>query len=180
MKKKLVDSSDWQRLIRKRYKQTYVNNEEYSGYISILYIDKVKEPLIILMEDMQLCLAKDGYKWVKFVPDNSNYAVITMYDSNDTLIQWYFDIIDKSGIDEDGKLFFDDLYLDVAVLPQKGMFLLDEDELEEALNEDIITMEQYKLAYKSVKALMSEIENNNNNIINDSKKYLEYMENLLQ
>lgn len=178
MKRKLVDSSDWQRVIKKRYHETYLDNEEYKGHIAILYIDKVKKPLIVTLENKQYCLADDGYKWVKFVPDNLKYAVIAMYDSNSTVVQWYFDIIHQSGIDEEGKLFFDDIYLDVVVFPQGGIFLLDEDELEEALNEEIITKEQYDLAYKSANTLMQEVKSGNNHIINNSDKYLEYIESM--
>ncbi len=178
MKRKLVDGSDWQRIIEKKYKQTYIDSEDYKGHIAIIYIDKVKEPLNVTMGNKKYSLADDGYKWVKFLPDNLNYAAIAMYDSNNSIVQWYFDIINQSGLDEEGKLFYDDVYLDVVVFPQQDIFLLDEDELEEALIKEIITKEQYDLAYKTARDLMEEIKSKNNHIINSSYKYLEYMENI--
>lgn len=179
MKRKLVDTSDWKRILEKRYKQTFIENENYKGYISILYIDKVKEPFIVTLDNKKYCLADEGYIWVKYVPEESNYAVLGIYDKDENLIEWYFDVIKGTGITDEGKLYFDDLYLDIVVYPTGEIQLLDEDELEEALNDGIITKEEYDLAYKETKRLMKEIEEGKNHIINNSEKYFEYIKDLV-
>ncbi|WP_202708818.1 DUF402 domain-containing protein [Sporosalibacterium faouarense] len=175
MKRKLVDSSDWERLIKRRYKQKYIENNEFKGYVSILYIDKIEEPLIVKFEGSTLQLANDGYIWVKYLPVDYNYAVIAMYDHEYNLIQWYFDIIKEHGVNEDGKLYFDDLFLDVVVLANGEVFLLDEDELEEALENGEITDGEYNLAYKEARKLIDQINNNSNYVINSRETYLKLM-----
>ena len=85
-------------------------------------------------------------------PDNSNYALTIMFDDNENLIEWYFDIAKKVGI-ENGVPYEDDLYLDMVITPQGSKLILDEDELQEALNRGEITKEDATLAYKTLEGL---------------------------
>jgi predicted RNA-binding protein associated with RNAse of E/G family len=141
-----------------------------------VYIDKVKEPLSVNMNGKEFCLADEGYIWLQHVPLNSNYAVTTMYNSNKEVVQWYFDVTKGNGISENGRVFFDDLYLDVVVTPSSEIVLFDEDELEEALEVNIITKEDYDLAYNEAKVIMNGIATDVQALMYFSNKYLEHME----
>ena len=66
--------------------------------------------------------------------------------------------------------YYEDLYLDVIV-KDDNIYVLDEDELEKALNEKRITADQYKLAKNTVDSLILEIKQNKN-IINLNIKEL--------
>lgn len=176
MKRKFIDKEEWARVLEKRFKYSYISNEDFNGYVSIVYIDKVKESLSVNMNGKDFCLADEGYIWLQHVPLNSNYAVTTMYNSNKEIVQWYFDVTKGNGVSEDGRVFFDDLYLDVVVIPSSEVILFDEDELEEALEVNIITKEDYDLAYDEANMIMNGIAKDVQALMNFSNKYLEYME----
>jgi predicted RNA-binding protein associated with RNAse of E/G family len=93
-----------------------------------------------------------------------------MFNENLEIVQWYFDIIKSSGLDERGIPYFDDLYLDVVALPPDDILLLDEDELEEALQCKDITKEDYDLAYEEAEQIISDIDVEK--LIKVSNKYL--------
>ena len=49
---------------------------------------------------------------------------------------------------------------------EENLYITDEDELEDALNQNIITRKQYDDAYKMANRLISEIQNGTNVFIN--------------
>lgn len=69
-----------------------------------------------------------------------------MLNQNDEILLWYIDMIADKGIDKDGVPYFDDLYLDLVVYPDRTIIEDDMDELEEALLVKDISKEQYSLA----------------------------------
>lgn len=172
MKRKYLDRLDWKRVIQRRYIEKFIDDKYFKGYLSLLYIDKAREPLVVNINQKELILVNDGYKWMQHMPLNKHYAVTTMIDNNNKIIQWYFDIIKGNGI-EDGRVYFDDLYLDIVHLPSKETLLLDEDELKDSLENRIITEEDYCLAYNEANKLLAEIERGENHIINSSMVYLD-------
>lgn len=128
----------------------------YNGYASIIHIDKVNERLAFSVEGRELCLGDNGYIWLTFLPDNSNWCMSAMYDDTGNIIEWYFDITNKNGIDEQGNPYQDDLYLDVILLPDGTISKLDEDELENALNNGEITKQEFDMAYEVCDSLINE------------------------
>jgi uncharacterized protein len=67
----------------------------------------------------------------------------------------------------------DDLYLDVVVLSDGAIMVLDEDELQEALETKDITQEDYEMAYSIANDLIRRLEGNMEELIKFSNKYLE-------
>lgn len=176
MKRTFADRSSWTRVIEKRFRLTYIEEKDFKGHISIIYIDKVREPLVI--EGENICLANNGYIWMQHFPKDCNYALTTMFNEKHEVIQWYFDICNGNKISSLGIPYYDDLYLDVVLLPKGEMLLLDEDELEQALNDKDITKEQYELAYFEAKNIINKIKNVKEEIPLKSQWYLKYMESL--
>ncbi|MCR5664709.1 MAG: DUF402 domain-containing protein, partial [Oscillospiraceae bacterium] len=74
------------------------------------------------------------------------------FDDRGTLIEWYFDIAKSIGI-ENGIPFEDDLYLDMAIMPDGEKIILDEDELLAARNEGIISQDDLDGAYNTLREL---------------------------
>lgn len=175
MKRKHSDRADWFRLIKKEFTLNYIKNEEFDGYVSIIEIEKVREPLIKKMLGREVCVVDDGYIWLQHVPVDKHCALTTMYNSNMEIVEWYFDITKQNGVDENGIPYFDDLYLDVVVLPTSDILLLDEDELKAALDKKDITSEDYELAYKEAEILMNGLAGSEGKLIEFSNKYLEIM-----
>ncbi|WP_138205272.1 DUF402 domain-containing protein [Haloimpatiens lingqiaonensis] len=178
MKRKFADKENWIRVIKKRFKLKYVDNDDFKGYISAIYIDEVTEPLAKEVLGKKLLLADKGYMWMQQFPEGKNYALTTMVNDKKEIIQWYFDICREPKINRKGIPYFDDLYLDIVVLPKGELVILDGDELEEALKDGDIGIEEYKLAWNETKRLVREINEGKNIILNSSNKYLDYIERL--
>lgn len=128
----------------------------YNGYASIIKIEKVNRRLVLPVEGKELCLADNGYTWLTFLPDNSNWCMSAMYDEMGKIIEWYFDITKENGLDEHGNPYQNDLYLDAVLLPNGKILKLDEDELQEALNNGAITKQEFDMAYKVCGQIINE------------------------
>ncbi|MNJ65576.1 hypothetical protein D3C77_615940 [compost metagenome] len=59
---------------------------------------------------------------------------------------------------DQGVPWFDDLYLDIVVLKNRSVFLLDEDELDEALSKGMITVKDYDMATETAKHVLKRIK----------------------
>lgn len=178
MKRKFIDRDDWKRVLKKRYVQKYFDREGFKGYVSALYIEKVKQPLIKHMLGRDYCIADAGYIWLQHLPIDKNYAITTMYDSDDKIVQWYFDIIKANGV-IDGRPYFDDLYLDVVLLPNGQVLLLDEDELLAALSSADIDKNDYDMAYKEAKAIVNYVSSHVKEVTDFSNLYLKEIKSLI-
>ncbi|MBR3249290.1 MAG: GNAT family N-acetyltransferase [Clostridia bacterium] len=113
----------------------------------------------------------NNYKWLEFYDYSSKVKLTAIYDENNEIIEWYFDIARKIGKDN-GIPYEDDLYLDVVVTPKGEIILLDEDELKEAYNKREMTKEEYKNAYKEAEQLMNKLKNNKDKLKEYTDKYL--------
>ena len=106
-----------------------------------------------------ICIRDNDYEWLEVYPTDGKYAITIMYDDKGNLIEWYFDISKKVGI-ENGIPFEDDLYLDMIITPDGEKIVIDEEELLEARDNGIITEEDVDSAYKTLKELEDKYANN--------------------
>jgi len=175
MKRTFADRPNWTRIIEKKFKLTYIDEKEFKGHLSIIYILKVREPLVLEVAGEKLCLVDDGFIWIQHFPKDCNYALTTMFNEKHEVVQWYFDVCNGNKINSLGIPYYDDLYLDVVLMPTGEILLLDEDELEQALKDNDITKEQYELAYFESQKLIHNIQENKGILPLNSKFYLQYM-----
>ena len=110
-------------------------------------INEVNRPFIVGEKGAEICLYDDGYSEITFLPDNENWQVFAIYDNHGKIIEWYFDITRKNTVDERGNPYCDDLFLDIVLMPNGKIKILDEDELLNALNNGIITQNEFDMAY---------------------------------
>ena len=156
---------------KKKFKYMYIDDEDFKGYLGQIHIIKANQPPKELGEDY-IERANSGCKWLEFYPENSNVAMTVAFNDENKILNWYFDIINKIGIENDNP-YFEDLYLDITLTPQNKMELLDEEELEEALKSGDVSKEQYDLAYKTAKELMNKIDGKQEKLIKFSNKYFD-------
>lgn len=97
-----------------------------------------------------------------------------MYNENNEIIEWYFDIARKIGKDN-GMPYEDDLYLDVVVTPTGDIILLDEDELKKALDRFEVNKSDYDMAYNEAKKLIELLEENKDKLKEFTDKYFNKM-----
>ena len=167
MKRKIITKT-YLRDVSKYQIKLYMDEDDC--YIGVKKLIKVDEKFII--KD-NICVMDDNYYVVEVVPKNENYAMRLFLDDNKKSLEYYFDICKNNGLDMEYLVpCYDDLYLDITVL-DNDINILDKDELDEALNNNDITLEDYELVMKIKDKLLSEINNRTNKYMNrDYSKYL--------
>ena len=158
VKRKFADRADWRRVTGRRFSVSQRDSTEFSGYLTLLCIDEVLEPLYLEEPALRLCVADRGFSWLQHFPTGTSYTLTTMFDAQGGVVQWYIDICRCHGVDERGIPWFDDLYLDVVVTPGGRVQLLDADELEEALARGAICREDYEFARRAAEAVLAALD----------------------
>lgn len=177
MKRKYADYPNWERVEKKKYVNKYFDNEDFKGNISLLHVLKVKEKLVVDVDGKELVALADNYKWLEVYPDNNkNVSLIILVDNKKEILQWYFDIAKNTAFTEDGVPYIDDLYLDVVMYPSGKVKMVDQDELQQALDIGDITQEDFDLAYKVADTLIKDIDGKVEELKKFTYKYLEYFE----
>ncbi|MDA3731888.1 DUF402 domain-containing protein [Niameybacter massiliensis] len=176
MKRKFLDGRNWTWLEKYTYEIKYIE-DLFEGYISFLKIESVKEKLVVDYDDRpNVCLCDDGYKGLIFLPDHEKWCASAVFDREGKFVEIYFDIIKGAGVNEEEIPYFDDLYLDVVMTADTKLRILDEEELEEALEVGDITKEDYDMAYATSKKVIEEIIPNEAFTMDFFRRYLNQFE----
>lgn len=174
MKKRYMEVRDHKVIDNYEFHKKYVDTKEFKGYVGLINIKHTLDDWYVPRDDgSQVCILKAGYKWLEFYPDNEKYAITAICDENNQLVEWYFDMIKEFGI-EDEMPYMMDLYLDLVITPKEEIYVLDEDELLEAVEKKDITEDDYKMAHKTLDMLLEKYDNGKNisELIDLTNKYL--------
>lgn len=171
MKRKYADRPNWSKIIDKSYSNIFIDEENFCGYVAFLSLNKVTEQLWVTYGDNRVCIVDDGYVWLQHFPVQGEVVLTATYDREGQLVQCYFDIVKSVGSTEEGIPYCDDLFLDVVALPNGEIYVLDEDELEEAYVTKQITVEEYELAKSRGIELVETLRNGTNYLLNSTQKY---------
>ena len=134
------------------YFKKNIDNDLFKGYICYIKLKNITYPLIVNNGKEEICIKNNDYEWFLLYPSNGNYALTIMFDDNHNLIEWYFDIAQSIGIENDIP-YEDDLYLDMIITPNGEEIVIDENELLEAAKKGIITDDDVEKAYKTLNYL---------------------------
>lgn len=146
-----------------------VDEEYFKGDVALIKFEKINKPYMI--KNSTFCIANDGYKWIEFYDYNSKAKLTAIYDENNEIVEWYFDVAREIG-KENGMPYEDDLYLDVVLTPKGDTILLDEDELKEAYERMEMTKDEYDEAYKIANDLIKKIKGKQVKVKIFTDKYL--------
>ncbi|TYS67797.1 DUF402 domain-containing protein [Sutcliffiella horikoshii] len=174
LKRRHGDRSEWKRILKRQYTQKFVDIDAFRGYITLLQIHKVTEPLTVKYEEKSICIVDDGYMWLQHFPSDEHYSLTTMFDVSGEVVQWYIDITNENGI-ENNLPYTDDLFLDIIVLSSGEVIQKDADELEEALIQGTINQAQYQLAWAEANKITQQIENNHFQLMGLAKSHLKIL-----
>lgn len=141
------------------YEQIRVDEEFFKGYACFLKLQNIEKPLIVNNGKETICIRDNNYEWIEVYPENGKYAITIMFDDNNNLIEWYFDISKNIGI-ENGIPYEDDLYLDMIITPNGEEIVVDENELLEARDNGDITQSDVDSAYQTLRELEEKYVNN--------------------
>ena len=168
LKKRYADRYVGDRVKEAEQKIVPVDDQFFTGDICFYNFTDVTDKIVI---SNGKCIMDDNYKWLEFYDYNSKIKLTAIYDENNEIVEWYFDIARKIG-KENGIPYEDDLYLDVVLTPKGETILLDEDELQEAYNKMEMTREEYDEAYQVARDLMKKIEGKSKEMKEFTDKYL--------
>lgn len=158
MKIKSSERLDWPRVLARHFVAQRIDSADYHGYATLLRLDEVSEPLYVPFGQERVCIADRGYDWVQHFPDGAPYVQLAAFNEQGELVQWYIDIVGRTGIDERGVPWYEDLYLDIVVSPLGETLLLDIDELDEALRLGEVTSSQYDFAWRQASSLLDALD----------------------
>jgi predicted RNA-binding protein associated with RNAse of E/G family len=100
---------------------------------------------------------KNGYGMIYFAFIGKNYDILKVYDEDGNFKGLYIDVLAYTKRDGDN-LEMLDLFLDIFVFPNGEAFLLDEDELEMALNYGLIDKETFDFAYRVARGILEKLK----------------------
>ena len=154
------------------YYQDRIVSEYFTGYVCYIKLKNIEKPLIVNNGVETICIKDNNYEWLELYPDNGKYALTIMLDDKRKLIEWYFDIAQKIGI-EDGIPYEDDLYLDMIISPEGKELIIDKDELQEAVNNGNITQIDVDEAYKTLEYLEEKYVKNFDKLMKFTQKLID-------
>jgi predicted RNA-binding protein associated with RNAse of E/G family len=172
MKRRFADRSDWKRVRERKFDVVYIQSPAFTGYVTRLLLRQVSEPFYAEIMGRSYCLADTNFCWLQHFPEGTNYTLTTMFDGTGAVVQWYIDICGSRGVGDDGIPWFDDLYLDIVVLPSRKAVLLDSEELDVALAKGEIDGAQYDLARREAQMLLQEIASGRMALLDLSVRHL--------
>jgi hypothetical protein len=145
VKKCKLTYDEWKCIKEKQQRIQFVSTDTFCGYIGILEIKEVTEPQVWNFHGKDQIVCDKDIKWISILPRDKYYCITAMLDPDDEVIVWYIDMIASQGV-EDHIPYFYDLYLDLVVYPDGTIITDDMDELEDALNQGVISELLYQRA----------------------------------
>lgn len=147
-----LERTPWRDIYDRDY--AFCECPEFNGFASLIHFLDIKKTLTCAYSDGEpVVIIKKGYYWLQFAPRGENFWLTALLDEKGNFDHAYFDMTDYNVIDG-GRSFLCDLYLDVAIKKNGAVFMLDEDELVEALSSDKITKDQFDKAYATAKIVV--------------------------
>ena len=148
-------------------------------YFTIKEINEIDEKSEIIREKGYRKVDKN-FKMLEYTPIDKNYNVRIFVDDKDNIFHYYLDITDGMEV-RNGVPYYNDMFLDVIYNNDKKflekisrnkeeLYIVDQEELQEALDGNIITKEQFENAYITANNLVREIKNGTNVFINRGLK----------
>ncbi|MCA1053729.1 DUF402 domain-containing protein [Rossellomorea aquimaris] len=179
MKRKYGNYPNWKRVLRREYAKTYIDQCSFKGYVTLLNMKEVAEPLMVNYGGKEICIADNGYSWLQHFPEHQSFSLSTIFNEHGEIMQWYIDICFEIGV-EDGVPWMDDLYLDIVILPGGEVIHLDIDELEDALTDSIITEKQYELAWEEFNRINRLIDRGEFHLVKLAHVHKQMLEQILE
>lgn len=172
MKRKYSDRANWRRVTDKKFQVRTVHEPDFQGYVVLYQIKQVRDPLWKEYEGKRYCVADAGYEWLQHFQKGAHHVMTSMYDNKGQVVQYYIDICKVQGVTDRGVPWFDDLYLDVVILPGGQLYLLDAEELDDALRRGLITQEDYDMAWDEANRIMDRYKKGQFPLLELSGKHL--------
>ncbi|MFC5602268.1 DUF402 domain-containing protein [Sporosarcina koreensis] len=173
LKRKYGSRYDWKRIVKRGYAEKYISTPQFTGYITLLEMNDVAEPLYKTYKGREVCIADKGYSWLQHFPDGKHFSVTTVFDSAGQIVQWYVDVCRENGYCSTNGPWMDDWFLDLILLPGGEIIEKDIDELEAALNSQDISEDEFALAWAEFDRIKTMVAEDNFELLELSKVHFD-------
>lgn len=170
--------SNWPRLLEKEYVARDFEADGIQGKMSLHVLRKLTGPLTVRYPFGDVLIADRDYRWVQIALKEQFFWITAMYDSKERLVNLYFDITGGNCFDDPENPCFEDLYLDIAAAGD-NLAILDQDELDAALENGEIDRCQYNQAQRICRELYAYLENNRETVAARCNRAYEELKKLL-
>lgn len=161
------------------YHQIYMDNELIKGWVVINYLTDGEKRFWEFEKAGSVPVCGKDMIWLTIIPDNTSRSISAFFLPNHHVSAWYIDVIEKTGVDEDGVVYFIDKYLDVLFTPEGDVLISDRDELDAAYTSGEISKYQYENALSEGERIIKELGNDIRETENICRKILEKAEEIL-
>lgn len=154
LEKKSLSRREWKWIEKSELVTEPVDCPLFSGVAGLLHILSVSKPLQVPFPGGLRTIGDTGYRWLQLAPRNANWWLTVIVDDGDRLFESYFDITRGNDFTDPLSPTFYDMKLDVTIAPGGTPRVLDEEELQEALEAGCISPEEYQLALGTAQGII--------------------------
>ena len=158
--RKDMHRSNWHRCLKKEYTDAECEFRGKKAKISLSILRELTGPLWVADRGGKTLIADTDYSWLQLAVDGEYFYMTSMFDPEGKLLQLYFDMTNGTIWDDPENPCFDDMYLDYVLSPDGYIARLDADELAEALEENVISRQEYERTLAEGQKLSEYLENN--------------------
>lgn len=179
MKINYADRRNDNNILKKRFKIIDSCDHNFEGKIGLIQLEKVNKNFVAKRPNgISEIVIDNDYKIMTYFPKRDSYCCSIMYDKNNKILQWYFDILKENCQYVSGIPYGEDMYLDVIALPNGDFYTIDEEDLKDALDKRLITISDFTKAYISMNNVEQMLKNNFDNLYNFTKESFETLKNI--
>lgn len=164
MNLKDMKRTDWKRITRRTYLSREIIIDGVPGLKSLIRIEEITAPLTVSSTGKPVKIVEKDYCWLQVALKDSLYWLTVMFDEEGRLLQMYFDLTAGNRFDDPQNPCFRDMYLDVVVHDNGEYFMLDQDELDDALAAGEITPAEYEQTQAACAALCRALDTDTESI----------------
>ena len=139
------------------YHQMHMDNELFKGWVSLNYLTDGETRYWEYEKSGKIPVSAKGMTWLTLIPDDRKRCIGAYIKPDRRVSVWYVDVIEETGMDEDGIVYYIDKYLDVILTPQGDVIVQDRDELDGAYESGELSDAQYEEALKEGELIIKEL-----------------------
>jgi len=139
------------------YHQMHMDNELFKGWVSLNYLTDGETRYWEYEKSGKIPVSAKGMIWLTLIPDDRKRCIGAYIKPDRRVSVWYVDVIEETGTDEDGVVYYIDKYLDVILTPQGDVIVQDRDELDAAYESGELSDAQYEDALKEGELIIKEL-----------------------
>ena len=139
------------------YHQMRMDNELFKGWVSLNFLTDGETRYWEYEKSGKISVSAKGMTWLTLIPDDRKRCIGAYIKPDRHVSVWYVDVMEETGVDEDGIVYYIDKYLDVILTPQGDVIVQDRDELDAAYESGELSDAQYEDAIKEGELILKEL-----------------------